>query len=97
MVRLRVHTSSRLRPRRCVLCVSHHCASATATVRGCVRFYDARVRFYGFLTAEDGRDVHVSRNHIKKGHQLYPETPVEFEVLTAPRGLQARKVRVVAA
>lgn len=33
MVRLRVHTSSRLRPRRCVRCVSHHCASATATVR----------------------------------------------------------------
>ena len=31
MVRLRVHTSSRLRPRRCVRCVSHHCASATAT------------------------------------------------------------------
>ena len=64
-------------------------------VRGTVRFFDARVRFYGFITADDGSDVYCHRNFVKKGHRLYPDTPVEFEIKPTPKGLQARKVRVV--
>ena len=70
-------------------------AAAATTMRGSVRFFDARKRFFGFITAADGRDVYVHRNNVRKGHRLYPGCSVEFVVVTMPRGPQARKVRVV--
>ena len=67
----------------------------SAVMRGAVRFFDGRKRYFGFITAEDGRDIYVHRNHVKKGHRLYPGTKVEFIVQSTPRGDQAKKVRVI--
>ena len=72
-------------------------AADGATMRGTVRFFDARVKFFGFITAEDGSEVYVHRNRVKKGHRLYPGTKVEFEVrATGKRNPEAAKVRAVA-
>ena len=68
------------------------------TTRGKVRFFDSRVRFFGFITADDGRDVYVHRNKVKKGQRLYPGTEVEFVVQASTRGksgMEATKVKVV--
>ena len=45
--------------------------------------------------ADDGRDVYCQRNHIKKGHKLYPGTAVAFAIKPTAKSLEARKVRVV--
>ena len=71
-------------------------AAPGAKQRGVVKFYDARVRFFGFITADvDGSDIYVRRNSIKKGHKLYPGTKVEFEVEKTSKAPQAKKVKVL--
>ena len=71
-------------------------ASGPATTRGTVRFFDFRKRFFGFITAEDGRDIFCHRNHVKRGHRLFPGSTVEFIVTPSTRGApQAKKVKVV--
>ena len=72
-------------------------AAGPTLTRGTVRFFDARKRFFGFITAADGRDVYVHRNFVKKGHKLFQGTQVEFVVAPTNRGtgLQAKKVKVV--
>ena len=63
---------------------------------GKVRFYDARVKFFGFIEADaDGKDIHVRRTGIKKGTKLYPGTAVEFVRVEGARGPQARKVKAI--
>ena len=71
-------------------------AEPGAKQTGVVKFYDSRVRFFGFITADaDGSDIYVRRNNIKKGHKLYPGTAVEFEVENTSKTPQAKKVKVV--
>ena len=63
---------------------------------GKVRFYDARVKFFGFIEADaDGKDIHVRRTGIKKGTKLYPGTAVDFVRVEGARGPQARKVKAI--
>ena len=42
--------------------------------------------FFGFITADDGRDVYVHRNHVKKGHRLSTGTRVVFARQYVPPG-----------
>ena len=65
-------------------------------VRGTVKFFDARVRMYGFVTPDGSdEDIWFHRNYVKKGNKVYKGTQVEFKVVECPKGHEARKVKVL--
>ena len=56
-------------------------------VSGKVRFFDARVRKYGFVAPDNGaNDIWFHLHYVKKGHKLFPGTRVEFKVVECPKG-----------
>ncbi len=61
---------------------------------GTVKWFNAD-KGYGFIQQEDGGDVFVHFSAIQKpGYRSLEEgEPVEFEVQTGPKGLQAANVR----
>lgn len=62
---------------------------------GKVKWYDADKGF-GFLTQEDGPDVHVRSDALPQGvTSLKPGTRVEFGIAQGSRGDQALQVRVL--
>jgi CspA family cold shock protein len=62
-------------------------------ITGKVKWFNDQ-KGYGFLVADDGREVFVHHTAINmQGHRtLYEGQPVEFEVVQGPKGLQARNV-----
>ncbi|WP_203568518.1 cold-shock protein [Aestuariimicrobium ganziense] len=62
---------------------------------GKVRFYDAEKGF-GFLTKEDGGDVHIPSSALPPGvTTLKPGQKVEFGVATGRRGEQALSIQLI--
>jgi len=51
------------------------------------------MRGYGFITAEDGRDVFVHNSEIQGKNSLVEGEKVEFEVIDTGRGPKAVKVK----
>ncbi|MEM2935906.1 MAG: cold shock domain-containing protein [Candidatus Bathyarchaeia archaeon] len=51
------------------------------------------MRGYGFITAEDGRDVFVHNSEIQGKNSLKEGEKVEFEVIDTGRGPKAIKVK----
>jgi CspA family cold shock protein len=51
------------------------------------------MRGYGFITAEDGRDVFVHNSEIQGKNSLKEGEKVEFEVIDTGRGPKAVKVK----
>ena len=65
-------------------------------MRGTVKWFSEK-KGYGFITAEDGKDVFVHFSAIdSEGFRTLDEgQEVEFEVTSGPKGLQASKVKRV--
>lgn len=63
---------------------------------GTVKWFSAE-KGYGFISRSDGEDVFVHYSAIEgDGYRNLEEgQPVEFEVTTGPKGLQASAVRAV--
>jgi len=53
------------------------------------------MRGYGFITAEDGRDVFVHNSEIQGKNSLVEGEKVEFEVIDTGRGPKAVKVKTL--
>ncbi len=51
------------------------------------------MRGYGFITAEDGRDIFVHNSEIQGKNSLQEGEKVEFEVIDTGRGPKAVKVK----
>jgi len=51
------------------------------------------MRGYGFITAEDGRDIFVHNSEIQGQNSLKEGEKVEFEVIDTGRGPKAVKVK----
>jgi len=64
---------------------------------GKVKWFDDK-KGYGFITAEDGKDVFVHHSGIESegSKSLNQGDKVEFDVTRGPKGLQAVKVKAVA-
>lgn len=60
---------------------------------GTVRWFDLR-RGYGFIAREAAVDVFFHASAVAAQRPLAPGDRVIFEVVDAPRGLQARHVRL---
>ena len=60
---------------------------------GTVRWFDVR-RGYGFIARRAAVDVFVHASAVAAPRPLVPGDRVVFEVVDAPRGLQAREVRL---
>ncbi len=65
-------------------------------MRGTVKWFSEK-KGYGFITAEDGKDVFVHFSAIdSEGFRTIDEgQEVEFEVTSGPKGLQASNVKRV--
>jgi len=65
-------------------------------MRGTVKWFSEK-KGYGFITAEDGKDVFVHFSAIdSEGFRTLDEgQEVEFEVTSGPKGLQASNVKRV--
>lgn len=62
-------------------------------VKGKVKWFNTEKGF-GFISGEDGKDIFVHYSHIEQeGYKSLEEgQSVEFEVVEADKGLQARSV-----
>jgi len=64
-------------------------------MKGTVKWYD-RVKGYGFLQAEDGKDIFIHRSGLEVSHiELEAGQAVEFEVEQKEKGPVAIKVKKV--
>ena len=60
-------------------------------MKGTVKFYN-RMKRFGFITGEDGKDYFVHESGINEGVNLDEGTKVTFEVVDGERGKKAEKV-----
>lgn len=63
-------------------------------MEGTVKWYND-MKSYGFIQAENGKDVFVHRNSLPQGTVLSEGDNVEFDVEEGPKGLQAVNVKKV--
>lgn len=63
-------------------------------MEGTVKWYND-MKSYGFIQAENGKDVFVHRNSLPQGTVLGEGDNVEFDVEEGPKGLQAVNVKKV--
>ena len=61
-------------------------------MEGKVKFFN-RVKHFGFLTADDGKDYFVHQSGVQEGVQLNDADRVSFEVVEGDRGPKAEKVQ----
>ena len=76
------------------LCTSNARRGIATVATGTVKWFNAD-KGYGFIQQADGNDVFVHISAIQKpGYRSLEEgEPVEFDVQTGPKGLQAANVR----
>ena len=76
------------------LCTSNARRGIATVATGTVKWFNAD-KGYGFIQQADGNDVFVHFSAIQKpGYRSLEEgEPVEFDVQTGPKGLQAANVR----
>jgi CspA family cold shock protein len=58
---------------------------------GTVKFYN-RMKHFGFITAEDGKDYFVHQSGVKEGVQLNEGDKVIFDIVEGDRGAKAENV-----
>jgi CspA family cold shock protein len=61
-------------------------------VDGKVKFFN-RVKHFGFITGDDGKDYFVHQSGLESGVVLNDGDSVSFEVVEVDRGSKAEKVR----
>ena len=61
-------------------------------MKGTVKFFNDEKGF-GFITAEDGKDVFVHNSELAEGSSLSEGDSVEFEVAQGDKGPKAVKVK----
>ena len=60
-------------------------------MKGTVKFYD-ETKGFGFITAEDGKEVFVHQTALDEGVVLHENDSVEFDVEEGDRGPKAVNV-----
>ena len=63
-------------------------------MKGRVKWYE-EMKDFGFITSDDGTDYFVHAKNIMDGATLKKGDKVSFEVTSEPKGLRARKVRII--
>lgn len=64
-------------------------------MEGTVKWFNTQ-KNYGFISADDGKDIFVHGSQFAKGLKLLKEgNRVSFEVLQSDRGPQAQKVTIL--
>ena len=63
-------------------------------MKGTVKFFNV-TKGFGFIKADDGKELFVHQSDITPGHVLKENSPVEFEVVMGERGPKAQKVSLV--
>ena len=61
--------------------------------RGKVKWFDAKVKAYGFITHDDGREVFVHISNVQNKEALDEGQPVEFDIKKTQKGDSAINVR----
>ena len=61
-------------------------------MKGNIKWYNAR-KGYGFITAEDGKEVFIHRTAIPAETSLNEGDEVQFEIENSERGPQAKNVK----
>ena len=61
-------------------------------MKGKIKWYNAR-KGYGFIQADDGKDIFVHRSALPMETSLNEGDEVEFEVETTDKGPQAKTVK----
>lgn len=63
-------------------------------MKGNIKWYNSR-KGYGFIQAEDGKEVFVHQTAIQVGTSLNEGDAIEFEIETSDRGPKAKNVKKV--
>ena len=63
-------------------------------MKGKVKWFSNQ-KGYGFITAEDGKDVFVHNSEIQGKNSLKVGEKVEFEITESPRGPRASNVKPI--
>ena len=61
-------------------------------MKGKIKWYNFR-KGYGFIVAEDGKEVFIHQSAIPPGLQLKEEDEVEFDIEDTERGKQAKNLK----
>jgi len=61
-------------------------------LKGTVKWFN-RMKGYGFIEPEEGKDVFVHKSALLPGTYLNEGDKVEFEIENSPKGPQAKKVK----
>ncbi|MAF50692.1 MAG: hypothetical protein CMH64_01240 [Nanoarchaeota archaeon] len=62
-------------------------------MKGTVKFFD-ETKGFGFITAEDGKEIFVHQTSLEQGVTLQENDTVEFDVEEGDRGLKAVNVKL---
>lgn len=63
-------------------------------MKGTVKFFN-RMKGFGFITGEDGKDYFVHKSAFPEGTSINDNDEVTFEVVEGDRGPKAEKVALV--